>query len=118
MAVLAIVGLVATGSAAARPAHGGKHKGKHQSKHGGGGAANGPIGGTGKGPSAHLSRHGIASSGAWRSYVLDSPGPFVTAIASIFTQLKLALFSASSNTGIIVTTCCREASSGTTPPYF
>jgi alpha-L-rhamnosidase len=37
----------------------------------------GPIGGTKKGPSAKLSRSGIAVSGAWRSYVLDSPTPLI-----------------------------------------
>ena len=63
-----------------KPGKGAK-QGKHP-KHGKGGKrggqqAGGPIGGSRKGPSAKLSRHGIVASGAWRNYVLDSPSPYV-----------------------------------------
>ena len=37
----------------------------------------GPVGGTKKGPSAKLSRSRVPASGAWRSYVLDSPTPLI-----------------------------------------
>src|SRR5688572_29212822 len=48
----------------------------------------------------------------------ESPGPRVTAMASISLQSAWACWRASSSTGIIVKTCCLDASSGTTPPYL
>jgi alpha-L-rhamnosidase len=47
------------------------HKGGHEN------VQSSPIGGSKHGPSAHLSRQPIAASGAWRDYVIDSPGPYV-----------------------------------------
>ena len=78
----------AIGSAATSPtAEALQRKGKQKPKKGGGrqgkgaqkgqGSQGGPIGGSKKGPSARLSRSPIPASGAWRSYVLDSPYPLV-----------------------------------------
>lgn len=51
---------------------------KHSPKKGGKKQpSSGPIGGSKKGPSAALSRHGIVESGAWRNYVHDSASPYV-----------------------------------------
>ena len=82
ISAFAIAAALCPPGALAAPAKHHPHKGagKHHPKHGGGGggkAAGGPIGGSRKGPSARFSRRGIAASGAWRGYVLDSPGPFV-----------------------------------------
>jgi len=84
IASVAIAASMLSASAAARTGHHHPHQraGKHHPKHGKGGKGNqqaqsGPIGGTKHGPSAHFSRHGIVASGAWRGYVLDSPGPEV-----------------------------------------
>ncbi len=71
IASAAIAAAVLAGSAAARTGH--KHPGHHHPHHGQ--EQSGPIGGSKHGPSAHFSRRGIAASGAWRGYVLDSPGP-------------------------------------------
>jgi alpha-L-rhamnosidase len=66
-----------TAQSAARPGHGHPGQGK-QGGHGGqGNTQSGPIGGSKHGPSARLSRQAIGASGAWRDYVLDSPGPDV-----------------------------------------
>lgn len=51
--------------------------GKLERKKGKGKPKSGPIGGSKKGPSARFSRRAIGASGAWRSYVRDSPGPHV-----------------------------------------
>src|SRR2546422_4676816 len=47
-----------------------------------------------------------------------SPGPCVTAMASTSSSFMPACASASRTTGTICRKCSREASSGTTPPYF
>src|SRR5438552_5314807 len=47
-----------------------------------------------------------------------NPGPQVTAIPSICDQSRCASSSARRRTGTIVATCWREATSGTTPPYW
>ncbi|MGH2982597.1 MAG: alpha-L-rhamnosidase C-terminal domain-containing protein, partial [Solirubrobacterales bacterium] len=59
----------------------GKGKGKGQKKQ----SKSGPIGGSKKGPSARYSRAAIGASGAWRSYVHDSPSPYVYPV-SVSTQ--------------------------------
>ena len=75
--------LVPAAAAAKHTGHG-HHKHKHPGKHGGkkGGSKKGPIGGSKKGLSANLSRQGIAASGAWRDYVLDSPSPYAYPVAT------------------------------------
>ncbi|MEK6250642.1 MAG: alpha-L-rhamnosidase C-terminal domain-containing protein [Actinomycetota bacterium] len=73
IASAAIAAAVLAGSAAARTGH--KHPGHHHPHQGQ--EQSGPIGGSKHGPSARFSRRGIAASGAWRGYVLDSPGPEV-----------------------------------------
>jgi alpha-L-rhamnosidase len=61
--------------------HSGGHKKHGHKKHSGSGHKPshpaGPIGSSGKGASARLSRQPIPVSGAWRGYVLDSPSPDV-----------------------------------------
>src|SRR3989338_7619783 len=47
-----------------------------------------------------------------------SPGPTVTAMASIFSKFVSADLNASSMTGTMHLTCSRAACSGMIPPYF
>jgi alpha-L-rhamnosidase len=78
--IFVLAAVLLTAPASARPGH---ERARHHPKHGHGhnGAKHnpqtGPIGGSKHGASARLSRRPIAASGAWRGYVLDSPGPYV-----------------------------------------
>lgn len=72
---MALVCTAAAGAPEPQPDSPYQRKADHKPKQGKGEQE--PIGGSKKGPSARFSRRGIAASGAWRSYVLDSPSPLV-----------------------------------------